>query len=87
MPELPCKVCRAEHCEKMPRYFANKNAGFSHKLVKYIAQMEGILSVQRKKSVCRSPVGDELSVRSHLLPSTGDISSSLRTEPVHKVPS
>ncbi len=76
-----------EPCAKMPRYFAKKNAGLSHKLVKFIAQMEGILLVQRMKSACRSPAGDELCVWSHLLPSTRDISSSLRTEPVHTAPS
>ncbi len=76
-----------EPCEKMPRYFAKKNAGLSHKLVKFIAQMEWILFAQRMKSVCRSPAGDELSVRTHLLPSTRDLSSSLRTEPVHTSPS
>ncbi len=87
MPELPCKVCRVDNCEKMLRYFANENEDFSHKLVIFIAQKQGILSVQRMKSACRSPVGDELSVRSHLLPSTRDLSSSLRTEPVHAAPS
>jgi hypothetical protein len=65
----------------------HENEEFSHKLVIFIVQKQGILSVQRMKSACRSPVGDELCVWSHLLPSTRDLSSSLRTEPVHTAPS